>query len=603
VFQHEVLEQAGSPYFTDKIFSLTGRANLSLHNYTAFQDLIALPLMGWLGVVATFNLVYLLMTVVTGYAAFLLARHVTGRDPEAWLAGLLFTWSPVLVTRGSAHFSLVAAAPLPIFLLLLLRTTERQRLRDALALGATVAWAATADAYYAVYCIVIAAVFVVGRVLTIQWRSGDTRRRVVPWTLDVVLFCVAGLVLSMAISGGWQFSIRGRVASIHSLYTPVLILTLLAAARLAWSCRTSVMQFDRTAALRVLRLAMAAGIFAAALLSPVLYAVGVRIADDQWDFERVFWRSSPRGIDAAALFLPNPNHPLAPDAIRQWLTPRPDAYFENVASLTFVALGTILVAWRAGWKIPKMWAGLALVFGAFSLGPFVHVAGINTHIPGPWALLRYVPVIGMARTPSRFSIVAMLMVAVLFGAALTWLGRRREQRRRLMLATVGAVLVFELLPAPIQLYSAAVPGLYRRIAATPGDVRVLELPFGIRDGTSSVGNFTARSQFFQTVHGKPLIGGYLSRVSRRRVQDTKRDPMLDALIWLSEGRELDASRWRSLVDAGPAFVERAKLGFVVIDRRRTTRALREFASRAFALQLIESDGDFELYVPRLSPAH
>jgi hypothetical protein len=603
VFQHEVLEQAGFPYFTDKIFSLTGRANLSLHNYTAFQDLIALPLMGWLGVVATFNLVYLLMTVVTGYAAFLLARHVTGRDPEAWLAGLLFTWSPVLVTRGSAHFSLVAAAPLPIFLLLLLRTTERQRLRDALALGATVAWAATADAYYAVYCIVIAAVFVVGRVLTIQWRSGDTRRRVVPWTLDVVLFCVAGLVLSMAISGGWQFSIRGRVASIHSLYTPVLILTLLAAARIAWSCRTSVMQFDRTAALRVLRLAMAAGIFAAALLSPVLYAVGVRIADDQWDFERVFWRSSPRGIDAAALFLPNPNHPLAPDAIRQWLTPRPDAYFENVASLTFVALGTILVAWRAGWKIPKMWAGLALVFGAFSLGPFVHVAGINTHIPGPWALLRYVPVIGMARTPSRFSIVAMLMVAVLFGAALTWLGRRREQRRRLMLATVGAVLVFELLPAPIQLYSAAVPGLYRRIAATPGDVRVLELPFGIRDGTSSVGNFTARSQFFQTVHGKPLIGGYLSRVSRRRVQDTKRDPMLDALIWLSEGRELDASRWRSLVDAGPAFVERAKLGFVVIDRRRTTRALREFASRAFALQLIESDGDFELYVPRLSPAH
>jgi hypothetical protein len=603
VFQHEVLEQAGSPYFTDKIFSLTGRANLSLHNYTAFQDLIALPLMGWLGVVATFNLVYLLMTVVTGYAAFLLARHVTGRDPEAWLAGLLFTWSPVLVTRGSAHFSLVAAAPLPIFLLLLLRTTERQRLRDALALGATVAWAATADAYYAVYCIVIAAVFVVGRVLTIQWRSGDTRRRVVPWTLDVVLFCVAGLVLSMAISGGWQFSIRGRVASIHSLYTPVLILTLLGAARIAWSCRTSVMQFDRTAALRVLRLAMAAGIFAAALLSPVLYAVGVRIADDQWDFERVFWRSSPRGIDAAALFLPNPNHPLALDAIRQWLTPRPDAYFENVASLTFVALGTILVAWRAGWKIPKMWAGLALVFGAFSLGPFVHVAGINTHIPGPWALLRYVPVIGMARTPSRFSIVAMLMVAVLFGAALTWLGRRREQRRRLMLATVGAVLVFELLPAPIQLYSAAVPGLYRRIAATPGDVRVLELPFGIRDGTSSVGNFTARSQFFQTVHGKPLIGGYLSRVSRRRVQDTKRDPMLDALIWLSEGRELDASRWRSLVDAGPAFVERAKLGFVVIDRRRTTRALREFASRAFALQLIESDGDFELYVPRLSPAH
>ena len=39
VFQHEILEQGRFPYFTDKIFSLTGRANLSLHNYTAFQDL------------------------------------------------------------------------------------------------------------------------------------------------------------------------------------------------------------------------------------------------------------------------------------------------------------------------------------------------------------------------------------------------------------------------------------------------------------------------------------------------------------------------------------------------------------------------------------
>jgi hypothetical protein len=154
----------------------------------------------------------------------------------------------------------------------------------------------------------------------------------------------------------------------------------------------------------------------------------------------------------------------------------------------------------------------------------------------------------------------------------------------------------------LTLYSAAVPTVYRRIAAAPQDVRVLELPFGIRDGTSSVGDFTARSQFFQTVHGKRLIGGYLSRVSRRRVSDTRRDTMLDALIWLSEGRELDASRWRSLVESGPRFVERANIGFVVIDRRRTTRAMREFANTAFELQLLEADGDFELYAPRLSTA-
>ena len=114
VFQHEILVHRRLPFFTDAIFSMTQDANLSLHNYTAFQNLLALPLSGWLGVVATFNVVFLLMSVLTAYATFLLARHVTGRPAESWLAGLLFAWSPLLVTRGMGHFSLVAAAPLAI---------------------------------------------------------------------------------------------------------------------------------------------------------------------------------------------------------------------------------------------------------------------------------------------------------------------------------------------------------------------------------------------------------------------------------------------------------------------------------------------------------
>ena len=72
-----------------------------------------------------------------------------------------------------------------------------------------------------------------------------------PWTLDVLLFCVAGLVVSMAISGGWQFTFRGRVASMRTLYTPMLVLTLLACARLAWSYRPSLLAWDGRAVLRV----------------------------------------------------------------------------------------------------------------------------------------------------------------------------------------------------------------------------------------------------------------------------------------------------------------------------------------------------------------
>jgi hypothetical protein len=80
---------------------------------------------------------------------------------------------------------------------------------------------------------------------------------------------------------------------------------------------------------------------------------------------------------------------------------------------------------------------LAVTFGALALGPFIHIAGMNTYNPGPWALLRYVPMLGLARTPARFSVVMMLAVAVLFAAALEWFGRTYPKYRHALLTIVA----------------------------------------------------------------------------------------------------------------------------------------------------------------------
>ena len=106
-------------------------------------------MIGVFGVITTFNVVFLLMRVLTAYATFLLARHVTGHVAESWLAGALFAWSPLLIARGTEHFSLVAAAPLAIFLLVLLKADGHERFRDAVALGVTEWLAASTDVYYA----------------------------------------------------------------------------------------------------------------------------------------------------------------------------------------------------------------------------------------------------------------------------------------------------------------------------------------------------------------------------------------------------------------------------------------------------------------------
>lgn len=602
VFQHEALIARQNPLTTAQILSLTQRVDLSQHNYTAFLDLLALPLMSTLGVVTTFNVVFLTATLLTALFTYLLVRRVTeATRVEAWLAGLLFAWSPVLVARSTGHFSLVSAAPLPAFVLCLITAERSGRTRDAALAGLCIAWAAFCDVYYAVYCVMIAGTYFAAHVIKVQRQS---RRVWQPWVwgLDVSMVCVAGLLLGLLLGRGGRLEILGVPVSIRGLYTPVLVLTVLLLARVCVWWRPRVLtQWSWSPS--VARATVIGVLACAGPLSPVLYGIGETVAAGRYVMPQTLWRSSPRGVDLLAWLDPNPNHPLARLAFGDRQAASPTVYVEYTAAVSLVALAVIGIAvWRAGYRPRSGWLALTVGFALLALGPFVIVGGANTHVPGPWALLRYVPIIGAARTPTRFAVVAALGLAVLFAAALVAIGRRYPERRRMIAGAVGVLLVFELCPAPRTLYSADVPSIYHVIAADPRPVRVLQLPIGVRDGVSSAGNFTARYQYFQTLHGKPLIGGYLSRISRQRLEKMRRDfPTLDVLITLSEGAALTPEQTSRAHERLPGFLERTNVGWIVIDYDTAPPALVDAAFHAFRMEEVARDGPRVLYRPRFAP--
>jgi hypothetical protein len=170
-------------------------------------------------------------------------------------------------------------------------------------------------------------------------------------------------------------------------------------------------------------------------------------------------------------------------------------------------------------------------------------------------------------------------------------------------ALLAVVLAIELLPAPRPLYSAAVPDVYRLIATTGDESgRLLELPTGIRDGTSSFGNFNASSAYFQTRHQRPLIGGYLSRVSRWRKAENERAPMLRALFALSEGRALSPERMDEARRSRDAFLRRSCVKFVVVNKHRASKDLQAFAVDALGLTPVHEDAAYVLFTPADPPA-
>jgi hypothetical protein len=593
VFRHELVEHGAWPLKTHEIFADGAPANLGHHNYTVFADLLAVPLQGVFDVLTSFNLIYLLNIALAGFGMFLLARRVTTRDTEAWLAGALFACCGFMVGRSTGHFSLVAAAPVPVFVWCLLRCWERRRTRDALAMGLVAAWAITADPYYAVYCVLIVALWLLSHALVVS--AAAVRATVWHRVFTVCALLAGGVVAGRLVTGGGAWQVGPIEISVRSLYTPVFILTVALVARALLRVRVrwapDAWPGWRTAA-TLGAAAFVAGGFAAA---PVLAAHSV---GDAMDAPPIFWRTGPQGADLLALILPHANHPFMPDMVRGWLAAHPGGLIEQSASLSLVALLVIAGAiWRTSWRPSWRWSAAAIAFALMSMGPFVFVAGVNTHIPTPWALLRYVPLISDARMPSRMAIVATMAVAMIFAAALNAWTTRAPRRRAWILVGVAALLWVDLMPAPRTLFAAGVPSLYSRIAADPRPITVLALPTGVRDGLASLGNFTAHSQFFQTVHGKPIVGGYLSRTTPARREAFQDHPVLGPLVDLSGGRPVTPARRDQARHAAQAFIDEVALGYVVINHRTASAELERFAVDVLHLRPVLRDGDRSLYSP------
>ena len=158
------------------------------------------------------------------------------------------------------------------------------------------------------------------------------------------------------------------------------------------------------------------------------------------------------------------------------------------------------------------------------------------------------------------------------------------------MAALTALLVVEGLAAPYPLYRLPVgDAVDARLRAT-SEGAVIELPSGTRDGFGEWGRFDQRALVHQTLHGRPLVGGAVSRVPPRVVAGYRKLPAIAALFDFSAGAiTVDALP----SDLGPALAASGIL-HVVVDTDELRVAVREaFAGRG--LRFVLADGTRESY--------
>jgi hypothetical protein len=188
-----------------------------------------------------------------------------------------------------------------------------------------------------------------------------------------------------------------------------------------------------------------------------------------------------------------------------------------------VFLGVILVR-----RSPEIWPWLfgVFLFLVLEMGPVM----AGTRIPLLFSLVRRLPGLAQFRTPYRFQIPAAIGMSVLLGLALSAVSDRLGGARTKQF--VGAIVL--LLVADLVVHRAVGhfstqtmprPSIYRQIAQDPRLCTLLEVPFGVRTGSDSIGN-AEELTYYQPIHKKRILTGYVTRAPVAAFEYYRRSPSL-----------------------------------------------------------------------------
>lgn len=197
-----------------------------------------------------------------------------------------------------------------------------------------------------------------------------------------------------------------------------------------------------------------------------------------------------------------------------------------VEASLFLGYAAIILGVYALIKIKKAlkWGIVALVFFFLSLGPTLRFFGMNFDIPMPYDVLGHLPLMNFSAVTVRFGVMVSFCFAILAAFALAdlqkpFLKKVKSKVLRILIPVLLVLFIFiENLSIPYTITKVDIPDFYYEIAQDQQDYSMIEVPNN------------SRPLYMQTVHKKPLIGGYVSRMTLGRYAFLKQTPVINSLF-------------------------------------------------------------------------
>ncbi|MDQ2806146.1 MAG: hypothetical protein M3Z04_04385 [Chloroflexota bacterium] len=515
-----LLDRHSNPFYTDLLYYPYRNAAQPLplyyHTLQPLNGLLALPVLlltdATTGPTLAYNLLVLGHFIAGGWAMYALVRYLTGSVAGALVAGTLFTFSPFHQYHlHEAQLELIPLEWAPLFLLFLHRRLYAPpgagRRRDTLLAAGSLIAVSYTSWYWALYLLLAGAGLAAWRIFTdrASWRRTS--------------LAFGAVLLGWAVCTGPFLWATARAAG-----DPTFELV----SGLDYEVRFSLNPLDLFTVAKDLRLTPAVWFMGPLGLSALLLGVlGVfqmrntecRMRSDDAKINKI------QNGDAKELSNNNLSN-LAPDLALKRQSNR-IGYCLTIPKneTTDNDPGTVS---HSAFRIPHsafFWLLLAVSGALLALGPYLNLndaqdVAHSTGLPLPYLLVRNLPFLSIARVPRRFVLLANLGLDVLAGAGAAYCVTRARgwvagwdatAGRVAGVATTVALLAwplaeFAVLPQP--LHPVTLSPFFTRLAAEPGNAALLELPI-----TAHYLHDHQR-MLYQTVHGKPIFGGYVARKVR-----------------------------------------------------------------------------------------
>ena len=469
-----------SIYATKLLFYPLG-ANLASQTLMPLAGLFTWPLQ-WNMAVA-FNTLFFLSFVLSGIFTFILAEQVTGNRYAAFIAGLIFAFSPVHIAHAVSQLDWATVEFIPLFALAMLGMVRTKRK----------SYAALAAVSFLLLTFI-----------------GDIEQGIMMVTFAILSFAVLLFFQRKDLLNRKTYVNLGIFAALVILLGSPLFIQLIP--KLNSGALSSASQLSDVAH-NMLYSDNIAG-----YLLPSYYNLLFHSASESY-YNQTYGLSY-----GGAEYNPNPTEKTA--------------YIGY--SVLFLALFAIYVETkRKRFDETGYWIVMGIIFFLLSLGPFVQLTGqAVTPLPSLGLVYRTIPLFNLIREPGRFDFVVELCVAVL--AAIGFSRLSNQKKNPFLYAVIFSIIIlieYNGMPAGAfgksMLSSTQIPNAYYELSKVPGNFSILTLP--ALPGPTGSFYYPGLEMYYQTASHKPMIGGYTSRVNSTQELSMENVPLIDSAAYLEYG--------------------------------------------------------------------